>query len=270
VKHSFKSRLLPALLTALAATSHAHAADTNAAATNAVRHIEHITLSSGFELDCIRHEAIAAEQKQTGERVRLYLSQANFIDVAATQIISIESRTEIPQPQLTAAVPQPLATHATSNTPLTRQELHPLLARAGTAHNIDADLLWSVVKAESAGNPHAVSPVGAQGLMQLMPGTASSLGVHNSFAAEENIAGGAAYLDILLTRYHDNLMLALAAYNAGPEAVDRYHGIPPYRETRLYVARVIREFNKRKLSAAQQHETAATLAPQNAPGKTEN
>ena len=116
----------------------------------------------------------------------------------------------------------------------------------GVAHNIDADLLASVVRAESGGRATAVSRTGAQGLMQLMPGTASDLGVQNAFQADENIKGGSAYLDALLTRYHDNMALALAAYNAGPGAVDRYHGVPPYRETRLYVARVIREFNRRK------------------------
>ena len=121
-----------------------------------------------------------------------------------------------------------------------------MLARAGMAHNIDADLLASVVHAESGGQVRAVSRAGAQGLMQLMPGTASTLGVRDSFAPEQNIAGGTAYLDQLLTRYRDNIALALAAYNAGPAAVDRYHGIPPYAETRAYVARVIREFNRRK------------------------
>jgi len=110
---------------------------------------------------------------------------------------------------------------------------------------VDEDLLASVVKAESGGYVRATSRTGARGLMQLMPGTAQQLGVADSFAPEQNVRGGTAYLDWLLTRYHDNLVLALAAYNAGPEAVDRYHGIPPYHETRAYVARVIHEFNRR-------------------------
>ena len=132
--------------------------------------------------------------------------------------------------------------------------MHQMLARAGALHNIDADLLASVVQAESNGNARAVSRTGARGLMQLMPATASELNVHNSFAPEENIGGGTAYLDQLLTRYDpnndaDGLKLAVAAYNAGPAAVDRYHGIPPYAETRAYVARVVREFNRRKRAA---------------------
>lgn len=124
-----------------------------------------------------------------------------------------------------------------------------MLSHAGDVHNIDADLLASVVRAESGGRTRAVSRTGAQGLMQLMPNTASEMGVEDSFRPEQNIAGGTAYLDELLTRYHNNIALALAAYNAGPAAVDKYHGIPPYRETRMYVARVIREFNRRKQMA---------------------
>ena len=124
-----------------------------------------------------------------------------------------------------------------------------MLAHAGAAHDIDADLLASVVRAESGGQVRAVSRTGARGLMQLMPGTANEMGVADSFRPDENIAGGTAYLDELLTRYHNNVALALAAYNAGPGAVDKYHGVPPYRETRAYVARVIREFNRRKQMA---------------------
>jgi soluble lytic murein transglycosylase-like protein len=121
-----------------------------------------------------------------------------------------------------------------------------MAAKAGKAHDLDVELLASVIRAESNGDVHAVSRAGARGLMQLMPGTASKLGVTDSFRADQNIAGGTAYLNSLLERYHDNLALALAAYNAGPAAVDKYNGIPPYRETRLYVARIIHDFNRRK------------------------
>jgi soluble lytic murein transglycosylase-like protein len=123
-----------------------------------------------------------------------------------------------------------------------------MLAQAGSAHNLDVDLLASLVKAESNGNVRAVSPAGARGLMQLMPSTAAELGVQDSFRPDENVRGGSAYLDALVTRYHDKLALALAAYNAGPAAVDKYRGIPPYHETQAYVARVIHEFNRRVLA----------------------
>ncbi len=138
-----------------------------------------------------------------------------------------------------------------------------MLAAAGHRHNLDADLLASVVKAESNGNTHAVSRAGARGLMQLMPKTAADLGVDDSFRPDENVRGGSAYLNDLLVRYHDNIALALAAYNAGPAAVDKYHGLPPYHETRAYVARVIHEFNRRvrarELQARQLRPPAATL-----------
>ena len=143
---------------------------------------------------------------------------------------------------------------------LTPADLHLMLADAGEQHNVDSDLLASIVKAESNGNAHAVSHAGARGLMQLMPGTAADLGVDDSFAPDQNVRGGSAYLDGLLRRYHDNIALALAAYNAGPAAVDKYHGIPPYHETRAYVARVIHEFNRRVLLARQREAARTTPA----------
>jgi soluble lytic murein transglycosylase-like protein len=188
---------------------------------------ERVTLANGFTLDC-RHHALVDGQ------MRLYTEtdDASYIEFAPTEITHIDT---VPDP-----APAALST-PTANAP----DLRSILTTAGHSHNLDVALLASVVKAESGGNPRARSHAGAQGLMQLMPGTAANLGVKDSYQPEQNVRGGATYLDALLTRYHDNLPLALAAYNAGPAAVDRYHGIPPYRETRLYVARVIREFNRR-------------------------
>jgi soluble lytic murein transglycosylase-like protein len=210
-----------------------------AAMSPAAHALEHITLRNGFELDCVRHEALDATH------IRLYLKgENNYQDIAANEIARVETLPDPPPPAVAASPIIPAVILATAEP--TPTEMHQLLLAAGTAHNIDEDLLASVIKAESGGHTKAVSRAGAQGLMQLMPATAHTLGVTDSFKADQNIAGGTAYLDSLLKRYKDNLALALAAYNAGPGAVDRYRGIPPFRETRAYVARVIREFNRRK------------------------
>jgi len=214
--------------------------------------LEHVTLKNGFELDCVRREAV-------GDKVRLYLAgnspasagDSNYLEVAADSVIRVETVADVLEPQATVKMPSPVTVVAVP----TKEEMHEMLAHAGAAHHIDEDLLASVVRAESGGQVRAVSRTGAKGLMQLMPGTASAMGVDDAFKPEQNIAGGTAYLDALLTRYHDNVALALAAYNAGPGAVDKYHGIPPYRETRDYVARVIREFNRRKQMAALMAQT---------------
>jgi Transglycosylase SLT domain len=195
----------------------------------ALQAAEEVTLKNGYNLLCDHRE-------QEGDRVRLFTGKdsGNFVEVNAAEIVSVD------------AVPDPVIPTKAVEPKLTTADVHELIAQAGASHNLDVDLLASIVRAESGGNIHAVSRTGAQGLMQLMPGTAAELGVTDSFRGDQNINGGTAYLDSLLLRYHDHLALALAAYNAGPAAVDKYHGVPPYRETRLYVARVIREFNRRK------------------------
>ena len=207
--------------------------------------VEHVTLTNGQAVDCAWHKVV-------GERVRLYLADtpdgSNYFDVAAGDVVKVETVADPPRAAVPVAAKPGMLTEAAPAT-LTKAEMREMLAHAGAAHDIDEDLLASVVRAESGGQVRAVSRTGARGLMQLMPGTASEMGVADSFRPDENIAGGTAYLDELLTRYHDNIALALAAYNAGPRAVDKYHGIPPYRETRAYVARVIREFNRRKRMA---------------------
>jgi soluble lytic murein transglycosylase-like protein len=202
------------------------------AASPAARAFDRVTLRNGFSYDCAHREPLA------DGRVRLFLSNgdSSYIDLPASEIESV------------ATLPDPPAAPGKSSA-VANTDVRGLLSQAGEQHDIDVELLASIVHAESDGRTHAVSRTGAQGLMQLMPGTARNLGVKDSFQPDQNINGGTAYLDALLTRYHDNLALALAAYNAGPGAVDKYRGIPPYRETRAYVARVMTEFKRRKLTA---------------------
>jgi soluble lytic murein transglycosylase-like protein len=116
--------------------------------------------------------------------------------------------------------------------------LKRLVRIAASQYHLSANLVKAVISVESRGDPSAISPAGAAGLMQLMPGTAMTYGVGNRFDAEENVNGGCAYLHDLMARYHNNISLVLAAYNAGPGAVDKSRGVPPFPETRAYVARV--------------------------------
>jgi len=112
------------------------------------------------------------------------------------------------------------------------------------AHGLDYNLVKAVIRAESAFDPQAVSPKGAKGLMQLMPGTSRDLGVVDPFDPHQNIDGGTRYLKMLLDRFNNNLILALAAYNAGPESVAKYGGVPPYDETQIYVRRVLEFYTR--------------------------
>jgi soluble lytic murein transglycosylase-like protein len=208
-----------------------------------VHALEHITLTNGFSIDCASHE-----QADSGHVRLIYATGTQLLP--ANEIASIDI---LPDPPKPAPAPKPaVAAIAPSDIPT-------LIARAGAQRNIDVDLLNSVIRTESGFRANAVSRAGARGLMQLMPATARDLGVDDAFKPDQNINGGAAYLDQLLTRYHDDLKLALAAYNAGPQAVDRYRGIPPYRETRAYIARVINEFVRRK-NALKKSQQSTTLA----------
>lgn len=182
-------------------------------------------LRNGFS---IRHE----RREVVGSVTRLYLGsdKNGYVDVPTSDIESFEADLSAP-----AAPPS-------------SQSVDEVVNAVSGRHHLDPDLINSVIHAESGFNPRAVSPKGARGLMQLMPQTASRLGVANSFDPSDNLEGGTRYLRELLERYNFDLIKALAAYNAGPGRVEQYHGVPPYYETQAYVARIIRDFNRKKLA----------------------
>lgn len=185
-------------------------------------------LRNGF---AIRHE----RREVRGNVTRLYLTTTpdNFVEVSTPEIAGFE---EDDAPVLPVSVPTPVSS------------LDAMVRAACARNSVDPDLVNSVIAAESGFNPNAVSRKGAQGLMQLMPRTAAWLGVPNALDPASNVEGGTRFLRELLTHYNNDLTKALAAYNAGPERVEQYHGLPPYPETVAYVARIIRDLNRKKLS----------------------
>ena len=224
----------------------------------------------------IRHE----RRQIIGAVTRLYLSNSSsgYIEIPTDEIVRFE-RDDAPPPVAqtapagTPAVTKPLAT-APAQTPaikspqLDRAALDDLINGVGERNQLDPAFINSVIRAESAFNSRAVSKKGAQGLMQLMPQTAGQLGVTNPFDPHANVEGGTKYLRELLEKYNFDVVKALAAYNAGPERVDRYRGVPPYYETQTYIARIIRDFNRQKLAenpALAKKSAARTKAPKSNP-----
>ena len=175
-----------------------------------------------------------------GDFTRLYMDEGskNFVDIQRDQIVRFE---EIPEPP--AALPV-----APAMAPVRTVSLEEIVTSASNRYGIDPDIVLSLIHAESAFDPNAISPKGAQGLMQLMPETATSMGVGNPMDAAANVEGGTRYLRELLTLYHEDLTKALAAYNAGPARVQQFHGVPPYPETIAYINRVVGDLNHRKLA----------------------
>jgi soluble lytic murein transglycosylase-like protein len=202
-------------------------------------------LRNGFS---IRHE----RRQVIGTITRLYIDgdNASFVDVPTAEIDHFEAVPAESSPRESAKAkndPSRPPSHAENFQPAT--DLNEVVRAASGTYHLDPDLVSSVIRAESGFNVRAVSPKGAQGLMQLMPQTASELGVHNAFDPQANVEGGTRYLRELLERYDFDLIKALAAYNAGPQRVEQYGGVPPYHETKAYVARIVRDFNKKKLAA---------------------
>jgi soluble lytic murein transglycosylase-like protein len=203
-------------------------------------------LKNGFT---IPHEHRAL----VGPNTRLYLDggTASYIDIPTADIEGFQKDLTLPVPAPPKPHPPAQAPPAAAAAPA--PDLNEVVSSASATFHLDPDLVNSVIHAESGFNTHAVSRKGAQGLMQLMPGTASKLGVNNTFDPRANVNGGSRYLRELLERYNFDLVKALAAYNAGPERVEQYNGVPPYRETRAYVNRIVREYNRKVI--AQQRKT---------------
>jgi soluble lytic murein transglycosylase-like protein len=217
------------------------------------------TLRNGFT---IRHESRAP----LGESTRLFLTPdgSSFIDVPTAEIVQIEhdltpAPAASPAPETLATSSAPVAARTvparSSSSPV---DVDRVVTDISGRYRLDPDLVNSVIRAESGFKVHAVSPKGAQGLMQLMPGTASKLGVPDAFDPEANVDGGTRYLRELLERYNFDLIKALAAYNAGPHRVEQYGGVPPYLETRKYVASIVRDFNRKKLAQQKAAKTAVS------------
>lgn len=222
-------------------------------------------LRNGFS---IRHE----HRLVMGDTTRLYLGadDSSFTDVPTADITGYEKDLTAPASPVaplapvtgtadsrTAAAtaivkPAPLKPSQLSSARLrpapSRSDLNNMVNSASAAYHLDPDLVNSVIHAESGFNAHAISPKGARGLMQLMPGTAGQLGVNDAFDPLDNVTGGSRYLRELLERYNFDIVKALAAYNAGPDRVEQYQGVPPFRETRAYVAKIVHEYNTKKIA----------------------
>ena len=186
---------------------------------------EYVVLKSGQRL------AVTSYQRN-GDKYRLQM-KGGSVEIAAEEIVAIE-----PEEVFTSVPP----------TPAVKPPYRDLVEAAAARYNVDADLITSVIAVESNFDPKAVSRKKARGLMQLLPETAARLGVRNIEDPQENIDAGTRYLRDLLQKYNNNLALALAAYNAGPERIQQYGRVPPFQETISYVRRVKRGYENNKAS----------------------
>jgi len=190
---------------------------------------EYAVLSTGFRIHADRHEV-------EGSSIRLF-TKDGLIEVPANAVTSFEAEEYAAPAPVVAAVATPVAPTPKSTDPKT------LVREAAIRNSLPPAFVASVAKAESAMKQNAVSPKGAIGVMQLMPGTAKALDA-DPRDTEQNIDAGTRLLRELLVKYDGDVVKALAAYNAGPGAVDKYNGMPPYRETQDYVNKVVRDYQK--------------------------
>ena len=199
---------------------------------------EHAILSSGLKLRAERHEKLAGV-------VRLHTA-SGVIDLPEATVVGFEVEEYVPPPPAPAAAPAASAAVAVpaSESPMQARTPQELVEQAAVKAGLPPAIVHSVAKAESGYRTNAVSRKGAIGLMQLMPGTAAELNV-DPHDPKQNAEAGARYLRDLLLKYDGDVHKALAAYNAGPGAVAKYNGVPPYAETRSYIQRVVKDYKKR-------------------------
>jgi soluble lytic murein transglycosylase-like protein len=211
---------------------------------------EYINLRSGQRLHVTGYQLLA-------DKYRLQFA-GGFVEVPVEEVVSID-----PEDTFASLPPAPPVA----------APLNEIVKAAAARYSVDAELITSVIAAESNFDPKAVSKRNACGLMQLLPETAARFGVHNIFDPQENIDAGTHYLRDLLQRYNNDLVLALAAYNAGPEKVQLYGTVPPYRETISYVRRVKKAYEKSKAGASNRGTSSAssqTMAKKKSPPAAEN
>jgi soluble lytic murein transglycosylase-like protein len=190
---------------------------------------EYVVLRSGQRLTVTGYQLL-------GNKYRLQMN-GGFVEIPSEEVVAIEPE-EVFTPIVVTVKPGALAQNV---------QFGQFIQSAATRFHVDADLISSVIAIESNFNPKAVSRKNARGLMQLIPGTANRLGVRNVFDPAENIDAGTRYLGELLHRYDNDLILALAAYNAGPERVQKYGRVPPFPETMSYVKKVKHTYDQQKL-----------------------
>ena len=184
---------------------------------------DYFVLRSGARLNVTAYQLV-------GERYRIQMNGGSA-EIAAADVVAIEpEEIFIPAPRM----------------PLTQAPYGDMIQSAAKKYSVDADLIFSVIAAESNFNPRVISRRGARGLMQLLPATGTRFGVKDIFDPAQNIDAGTQYLRDLMARYQGDLVLTLAAYNAGPGAVERYGRVPPYNETISYVRAIRKTYAQRK------------------------
>lgn len=195
---------------------------------------DYFVLRSGVRMNVNAYQLL-------GERYRVQIN-GGTAEIAACEVVAIEPE------EIFVAAPR---------TPLVQAPYGQLIQTAAEKYRVDADLVYSVIAAESNFNPNAVSRRGARGLMQLLPSTATRLGVKDIYDPAQNIDAGTRYLHELLALYQGDLVLTVAAYNAGPGALQKYGRVPPYRETQSYIRAIRKTYAQRKSKAETKTEATS-------------